>query len=406
VQVHGQVRQEGRHGDPDHHGRRPGQEGPAQGGAAATVELAILPEEGAYHPSLAVLKVVGLLADGSMPRTGTGSGGFVVRVLQTTSVPSVPVAGVAVDVRGATGAPVATARTGPDGTAALKGIFNTAGTYTIVATLQSETGLSLDGSRTVRVRAARSPVVTQSGRTFRFRDGAWRLLVPAGAAVTGRAAQAAGDCRPDPRDIDVNARFTAFAMKAALIEYRKAATQAIREEWAGRFINRYLGARELGLLERRAIQDLLRAVKVSVPNVGTGQLKPVTSLCDNPTVEQARKLGRGYDLGSGPLPVISAPDGLGLPDGTVVSKSAFVFNTNDLVLAPPPLEPGRLRLSLDERVLLVESVIATGGGNLSPDLRNAIAAVIATGGGNVIATGGGNVIATGGATSSRGTARA
>jgi hypothetical protein len=205
--------------------------------------------------------------------------------------------------------------------------------------------------------------------------------------------QGFGECNP-AADPDTWAGYERSFMLDALQQLAAAKSPDEKEIWTGRFLHHYLGSRDAGLLERRILQDFVKAAKISVLNAGTGELKPVANLCTITSNDQARRQARGFDIRTAPLPVIEAAGSLGLPDGSVVPS--FGFSSKDLVLAPELPSADQVRLSMDERVLLLEAVISTGGGNVTADIRDALYGVISTGGGNVISTGGGNVIATGG----------
>ena len=388
-----------------------------------TEELELIMEEGARHPDLRGRSIVGLLPDGRMPTSEGGVNAVVVHVLQRTTAPHLPLPGAVVEIRNPKGKLVADAVTTREGcplrgerfdptsfcgSAALVGKFKTTGRYTVTASLVGDNGLSMDGNAELRVREESSPLTTQSGRLFKKTGDGWVLKPPLGSAAraprpVGRAAQVVPICEGlDPARPTDN---QAFAIAGQLLERLRAISflppGAEREAATGRFINSYLAAQKFNLLQRAPVQKLVKEYDVSVANAGTGQLeyKGGSNLCVPILREEARRLARGYDVGSGPIPAIVMQGALVLPNSRIID-SAIAFDPT-IVFKPTYPQIGFPPLTLDERVLILEAVMASppplgSDSEILPVLREALGGVIASGGGNVIASGGGNVIASGG----------
>jgi hypothetical protein len=368
-----------------------------------TVELELIKTEGQFDPELK--NTVGLLADGTLPATGGGKGGLRVRVVQTSSAPSVPIPRALVVVTNGSGRFVTEGVTDRHGNVALKGSFQETGTYRLVALRLDDNGLSLDGETTLRVRGdVKSPLVTGGGRRFALRKGRWAPLDPVGGTSMAHASQdTASDlhgplpvddkCRPLPGYAYEVARFAAQQLELTLGDLQRATAPEAKEELTGRFVNRYLGLREAGLLERVEVQSFLARFKVAVANIGDKRLKAVTTLCNYLQTQDARRIARGFDLG-GPLPAIEFDRSLVLPNGSQVTN--LNLNLGSAIRAPQAFKPGEVRLERDVKLALLEAVALKAGVKLDQRLRDALAGVISTGGGNVVPTTGAPVISTGG----------
>ena len=357
-----------------------------------TEELQVVIDEGRFHPDLAGKNLVGPNADGRMPTTGNSKGALVVRVIQITSAPAVPLPGVGVSITDSSGFPVAVGRTKADGSVALIGGFDRPDTYTVTALREADNGLTLDGTAKLKVENF-GKVTTHSGRRFRFENKKWELQKPVGNASS--ASVSAAEARTARRDCNLSgdeesADVALFVLDALLANIDAAKTPAETEEATARFINWYLRMEEGGLLKYAGPQKYLAQTGVAIINLGDTPLKAVGALCEAVSVAQVLELARGFEI-KRPLPAIQAGGQTALPNGTLMDASAFDFS--GVAIKPSLPTAAELSLALDERALIVQALIAVTGGKINVDLGNAARGVISTGGGNLIGQAGGNFAA-------------
>jgi hypothetical protein len=396
-----------------------------------TLELSAVPVEGAYDEAKALDRLVSLVPPDPkggkvgppvMPVTPKGAGGLVIEVKQTNTSPSIPIAGATVRIDDPDGFPVATSqklKTDSNGEVPVTAAFREEGTYTIHAQIEGENGLTLDGEGKLIADEMGKRITTASGRIFQLKDGKWVLQKPLSASRLSSAAAGplewcgtkfpAGHWRSKDAFLDFYA-----GMFAANLVYAK--TEMGRADYVGTdpelvtaaMINTYLAAQKAGFLERKRMREFLEEEKLEVSHIGPGRISDVdvcqiynfwldyatTGYSDDPvTIEDLPRVGPGFDINKGAVPVVESEGDWVLPDGKVVRKLGG--GAASFIIRFPDLPEGSLQLSVYDRGLAVIGLLQKEGVPVTTEQIDAIFGVFASGGGNVISQDGASVIASG-----------
>lgn len=345
-----------------------------------TTELAIEVSDKPGHPGFNGRDVAGLdRGDGAMPVTGTGFGGFVVKVYYTGMAPSREAAGVRVMVTDGDGSAAASAVTDANGEAALYGHFRKSGNdgY-ITATMPiGDMGLSLDGQQPLKVKAAASKTYrTDIGRWVQKNArGVYRTINVAGGAATARAAVVCKGVDAGGNTFFItDLKAMADTARAEFAKAQTATSPQMRRFYLDGVFNVVDTMVRGGGTDQQVFAELVRDINIGPASVGNG-----TSSNGSCNLTQAeintifpRRDGavaatvKGFPLKQGPVSTISGAGQARLPDS------------------------GFIRDSIDKNATL----LGQAGGNL---IGQAGGNVISTGGLNVISTGGLNIISTDGA---------